>query len=96
MGTSDSDGLQCHTDLSTCCSSSQGPHRGDWHFPDQDQLQLSGDVFQRRTAQGVNLYHNSSSLTQGMYRCDIATESSSVNDSKQTVYVGLFNETEGM
>ena len=26
--------VQCHTDLSTCCSGGQGPHRGDWYFPD--------------------------------------------------------------
>ena len=27
-----SDSVQCHTDLSTCCSSGQGNHRGDWYF----------------------------------------------------------------
>ena len=26
--------VQCHSDLSTCCSGSQGYHRGDWYFPD--------------------------------------------------------------
>ena len=28
-----SDGVVCHTDLSTCCSGSQGIHRGGWYFP---------------------------------------------------------------
>ena len=31
---SGSDSVQCHTDLSTCCTSTYGPHRGDWYFPD--------------------------------------------------------------
>ena len=26
-----SDSVQCHTDLSTCCSGIWGPHRGDWY-----------------------------------------------------------------
>ena len=33
---SGSDTVQCHTDLSTCCASAQGIHRGDWYFPDGD------------------------------------------------------------
>ena len=35
---SGSDSVQCHTDLSTCCSSNQGPHRGDWYFPNGTRL----------------------------------------------------------
>ena len=35
------DGVQCHTDLDTCCSGSQGPHRGDWYFPNGTRLVLS-------------------------------------------------------
>ena len=31
---SGSDSVQCITDLETCCSSPQGPHRGNWFFPD--------------------------------------------------------------
>ena len=29
-----SDSVVCHTDLESCCSGSQGIHRGDWSFPD--------------------------------------------------------------
>ena len=32
------EGLQCVTDLSTCCTSSDGSHRGDWYFPDGTRL----------------------------------------------------------
>ena len=28
---SGSDSVQCHTDLSTCCTGTQGVHRGDWY-----------------------------------------------------------------
>ena len=28
------EGVQCHTDLTICCSSDQGMDRGDWYAPD--------------------------------------------------------------
>ena len=34
---SGSDSVQCHTDLSTCCMSSQGPHRGYWIPPGSEE-----------------------------------------------------------
>ena len=34
------DSVQCHTDLTTCCSGNQGIHRGDWYFPNGDRLQF--------------------------------------------------------
>ena len=30
------DTVRCITDLSTCCSSGQGTHDGDWYFPNGD------------------------------------------------------------
>lgn len=36
------EGVHCHTDLSTCCSSTQGEHHGDWHFPNGTRLPHSG------------------------------------------------------
>ena len=36
------DSVQCHTDLKLCCSTDQGPFRGDWYFPDGDRLPLLG------------------------------------------------------
>ena len=35
-----SDNVQCQTDLTTCCTGSQGIHRGDWYFPNGDRLQF--------------------------------------------------------
>ena len=37
-------GVQCHTDLTTCCSSDQGMDRGDWYAPDsEDRLPLESE-----------------------------------------------------
>ena len=42
--TSYTNSVQCPTDLSTCCRSDGGIHRGQWYFPDSDPLQnKSGD-----------------------------------------------------
>ena len=30
------EGVQCHTDLTTCCSSDQSMDRGDWYAPDSE------------------------------------------------------------
>ena len=32
------EGVQCITDLTTCCTSTGGPHRGDWYFPNGTRL----------------------------------------------------------
>ena len=32
------DSVQCHTDLSTCCSGTQGWHRGDCFYPNGTRL----------------------------------------------------------
>ena len=88
-----SDGVVCHTDLSTCCS---GPHRGDWYFPDGSVLPFSGGsvpIGEGRGAQiAVIRRTNDATGPTGIYRCDIPTiavhnTEDSVRDS---VYVGLY------
>ena len=93
-----SNSVQCHTDLSTCCSGSQGPHRGDWYFPNGTRLQFSGDVYEARGANRVFLRHTNATGPTGIYRCDIATVV--VHDVigisvRDTVYVGLYTTREG-
>ena len=102
---SGSDGVQCLTDLSSCCTGTQGPvHRGDWYFPDGDRLPFNGDnvgFFEFRVSQGVDirLWNNANSPTVGIYRCYIPTiaihddTDASVRD---TVYVGLYTASGGM
>ena len=89
-------GVQCHTDLTTCCSRHQGNDSGDWYAPDSVtklpflQSNSLNAAFERRESQRVTLYrsYRSSIVFQsGIYRCDIA-----VNGSKRgTVYAGLYD-----
>ena len=74
---SGSDSVQCHTDLSTCCSSAQGPHRGDWYFPNGNKLPFPGGssaIFETRGAQRVDLRHRSDTSSTGIFCCSIPTD----------------------
>ena len=78
VGTSDSGSVQCHTDLDTCCSTTEGSHRGDWYFPNGNRLPFTrdGDTFEQRVAQRVDLRRlYSATSPSGIYRCDIPTNS---------------------
>ena len=91
-----SDSVVCHTDLSTCCTGSQGSHRGDWYFPDGSALQFSGPsipIGLGRTAQIAVIRRTSGTGPTGIYRCDIPTNA--VHDTdiisvRDTVYVRLY------
>ena len=98
-----SGGVQCHTDLSTCCSSDQGGHRGDWFFPDGSRLGFNSvNIYHHRGPETVYiLRRRNNALSQtGIYRCDIPTNA--VNDRigynsvRDTVYVGLYTASGGM
>ena len=98
MGTSDSNSLQCITSLMTCCSSSQGVHRGDWYFPNGSMLQFSRDFFESREPQRVSLRHDRNPAIVGVYRCDVSTIS--IHDNIDTsvrdvLYVGLYTPDQG-
>ena len=93
VGSDNSNSVQCHTDLNTCCSGPQGSHRGDWYFPDGTRLPFSGDTNEGRGAQRVDLRQTSATGPTGIYRCDIPTRA--VHDVidisvRDTVYVGLY------
>ena len=99
----DSDTVQCHTNLSTCCRSDHGIHRGDW-FPPGNDTRLSfsgegGDIYEDRQAQVVHIRRrNNPTGPSGIYRCVIPTNAVH-NDSDQsvgeTVYVGLYGSGGG-
>ena len=86
------DAVQCRTDLITCCSSRQGPDRGDWYFPDKNRLPFSGsgDVHESRSDRLVGLRYTGSGGISGIYRCDIETITVNDNDGNETVYVGVY------
>ena len=95
--------VQCHTDLSTCCTRNDGSHRGDWFFPDGTTrlpfAETYVDTFQSRGAQRVDLRcRNNANSPVGIYRCYIATEAVHVDENnsvRATVYVGLYTGSGG-
>ena len=93
------DGVRCRTDLSTCCSPSQGVHRGDWIPPGSEESlpffdDASADIYQFQGYQLVLLRRrNNADMPSGIYRCDIPTDA--VHDDndlsvRESVYVGLY------
>ena len=91
------EGVQCHTDLVTCCSGPQGRHRGDWYFPNGTRMPFSTPtigIHEARLAQQADIRRrNNADSPSGIYRCDIPTDS--VHDEtdisvRDTVYVGLY------
>ena len=99
VGISDSNSVVCHTDLSTCCSKSQGVHHGDWHFPNGSKLPFSGDIFESRRAQRVDLLQSGGNSPGGIYCCSIATNA--IHDDydisvRENVCVGLYSSNGGM
>ena len=98
---SGSDSVQCHTDLDTCCTMAQGPHRGDWippgseeRLPFSSDSSESGDIREVCGAQRVNLrLGNNADMPSGIYRCRIATSAVHDDDDPsvtESVYVGLY------
>ena len=91
-----SDGVVCHTDLSTCCSGGQGIHRGDWYFPNGTVLPFVGSsvpIGLSRTAQIAVIRRTTATGPTGIYHCDIPTNA--VHDDtdisvRDSVYVGLY------
>ena len=87
--------IVCHTNLTTCCSRSEGSHRGDWYFPNGTRLPNSAfkPIVQHRLAQQVAMRRLkalfSSRFTSGIYRCDIPTNDSDIA-VRETVYVGMY------
>ena len=95
--------VRCHSDLSTCCSTGEGDHRGSWFFPDGTELRFtssSDDIVMDREPQEVHILRRNNAMSpSGIYRCDI--ETMAVNDdvratvTGETVYVGLYPPNEG-
>ena len=88
--TIDTNTLQCHTDLGTCCSSDQGSDRGDWYFPNGNRLNFNGNVYERRSAQRVDVYYRGSGGISGIYRCDIETNAVNNNSGHVSLFGGLY------
>ena len=91
------DSVVCHTDLSTCCSGSEGIHRGNWSFPDGTQLPFTSPTVPiglgRGTQSAVIRRTGGATGPAGIYHCDIPTVAihhESDISVGETVYVGLY------
>ena len=66
------EGVQCITDLGTCCTNAQGSHKGDWYFPNGTRLPFPApnvDTYEVRETQRVDLRRNSgTNSSTGIYR----------------------------
>ena len=100
VGYDRNDSVQCITDQGTCCGNTEGPHRGDWYFPNGIRLPFSGDIFESLGSERVALRHsNNANSPVGIYRCDIPTNAVHVdggNSLRATVYVGLYTASGGI
>ena len=86
IGNSIIDGVQCHTDLTTCCNSSYGPHSGRWFSYATGRTLKSHSsyygnaLYQREFHQGLAILSNSRSwssyYSNRLHRCDIDTNAS--------------------
>ena len=80
----------------TCCSGVQGPHRGNWSFPDGTVLLFTSPTVPiglGRAAQVAIIRRTTATGPTGIYRCDIATiavHSDTDISVGETVYVGLY------
>ena len=91
-----SDSVVCHSDLATCCSRTQGIHRGNWSFPAGTLLPFLGSnvpIGLARAAQVAVIRRTTATGPTGIYRCRIATNafhSDTDISVGETVYVGLY------
>ena len=87
--------VRCYTNLHICCSSTQGNHRGDWYFPNEQRLGFSADssspnIYEVRRQQRVDMARrNNAFIPSGIYRCDIPTNNDDI--SMKEVYLGVYN-----
>ena len=89
---SGSEGVQCHTDLTTCCSRHQGMDLGDWYAPGSENrlpFENSEAAYECRGNQMVTLYRGSNDIFQsGIYHCNISVTGS--GGGRETVYIGIY------
>ena len=92
-----SDSVQCHTDLTTCCTGDQSIHRGDWYFPNGTRLPFGpAAIHESRGKKRVDLrLWSSATSPTGMYHCDIETTDHNETTQKR-VYVGLYANRGGL
>ena len=92
--------VMCHTDLESCCRQSQGIHRGEWDFPNENRLQSGDSIYERRFAQRLDLCRRNNAMSpSGLYRCEVPTVAVH-NDFdltvREKVFVGVYPPSAGI
>lgn len=97
IGRSAINGVQCHTDLTTCCNSKYGSHggSGQWYTPRGREIRTySRPLYQEVIRQGLAIAstQKDNRRLNGIYRCDIDTNASGrAHGSRASVYVGIYS-----
>ncbi len=83
----DSTALQCLTDNPDCCSSSTG---GYWYLPSGSAVRTYSfyAIYQSKSSGAVYLHRTSSSVAEGLYRCEIPTNGT--HGDVEVAYVGVY------
>ena len=91
---SGSKGVECHTDLTTCCNGSDGTAGGNWFFDNGITVGYDAvkNVYSRRYAQKGVLYQllHAQPSHSGIYTCVIPVQSSTSTNNEATLYVGIY------
>ena len=92
VGTSQNDRVVCHTNVGTCCTVTQGAHRGDWFFPNGTRLNFSdngGNIYETRGEQKVALRRRNNESVSGIYQCNIPIRAEGT--IARSIYIGLYD-----
>ena len=93
---SGSKGVECHTDLTTCCDGSDGIVGGNWSFHNGITVgyDVIENVYLRRFAQKIVLYQllHAQPSYSGIYTCVIPVQSSTSTNNEATLYVGIYKD----
>ena len=93
-----SDSVVCHTNLTTCCTSVQGSHRGHWYFPNRTRLrggQHGDNIYEFRGSKRIDLFRWNNDTSSGIYHCDVPTSVPHQDPVRLSVYVGLYPPSKG-
>ena len=89
-------GLNCISDLTTCCSSGE-TLRGEFDFPDGSTVPTLGSIrngYYRNRADDRNILNRQADGTaQGIFRCRIRTQTS--QSAYEEFYIGVYDESSG-
>ena len=86
-------GVECHTDLTTCCSSSDGSAAGAWYFPNGNRLSFDqyylSSIYMRRESQKVVLYQRPVGYAKisGIYQCKIPI---TLEGDLKVIFAGIY------